>query len=262
MKILRLIKFPKLRAPRPRKAPAPKQLRARTRTADAPLVDSYEDDEPQTKLTSAFIVVLILHVVAVGGIYAFNQIKSSRRNVDASASSASSASKSEPKEPQKASASATAGPRVDAAIEAPAPAPRTVGVTTPATAIAPVMKQRVYNVRAGDTLISIAKAFSVSVSDLKAANGLGNEPIRPGQVLNLPTGASKTGTDLSASPQKATEPAEAHPQYRTYTVKSGDRLIFIAKKLNVTQEDLIAANKIKDPAKLQIGQTLKVPVRK
>lgn len=124
------------------------------------------------------------------------------------------------------------------------------------------MKQRVYNVRSGDTLISIAKAFSVSVADLKAANGLGNEPIRPGQVLNLPPSATKSTTEPATVAQKPAEPTEGHPQYRTYTVKSGDRLIFIAKKLNVTQEDLIAANRIKDPAKLQIGQVLKVPVRK
>jgi hypothetical protein len=40
-------------------------------------MDDY-DDEPQTKLSSAFVVVLILHVVAVGGIYAFNSIKAHR----------------------------------------------------------------------------------------------------------------------------------------------------------------------------------------
>ncbi|MEA3188101.1 MAG: hypothetical protein QOD99_1931, partial [Chthoniobacter sp.] len=32
-------------------------------------------DEPNMKLSSAFVVVLVLHVVAVGGIYAFNSIK-------------------------------------------------------------------------------------------------------------------------------------------------------------------------------------------
>ncbi len=29
-------------------------------------------EEPNVKLSSAFVVVLVLHVVAVGGIYAFN----------------------------------------------------------------------------------------------------------------------------------------------------------------------------------------------
>src|SRR5580658_6325207 len=60
--------------PRPKK-----RLQATARAARRP-VDDYDDEEPTTKLSSAFVVVLILHVVAVGGIYAFNSIKASRRN--------------------------------------------------------------------------------------------------------------------------------------------------------------------------------------
>jgi LysM repeat protein len=45
-------------------------------------------------------------------------------------------------------------------------------------------------------------------------------------------------------------------------VKSGDRLVFIAKRYNVSQEDLMALNKIKDPTKLQIGQPIKIPSKK
>src|SRR6187455_3233725 len=73
-----------------RKAP-PQKLQARVRASVASTADAYDDEEPQTKLTSAFVVVLILHVVAVGGIYAFNQIKASRRVVDSDVSSSTSA---------------------------------------------------------------------------------------------------------------------------------------------------------------------------
>jgi LysM repeat protein len=55
---------------------------------------------------------------------------------------------------------------------------------------------------------------------------------------------------------------EAKVTGKTYTVKSGDRLVFIAKRFSVSQEELIALNKIKDPTKLQIGQTLKIPSKK
>src|SRR4030095_1524733 len=67
---------------KPRRQP-PKRLQARVRATTAATADEYEDEEPQTKLTSAFVVVLILHLVAVGGIYAFNEIKASRKTVDA-----------------------------------------------------------------------------------------------------------------------------------------------------------------------------------
>lgn len=257
MKFLRLPKMPKLKMPRVRKDPAPRKLQARMRAADPTMVDSYDDEEPQTKLTSAFIVVLILHVVAVGGIYAFNQIKASRRGVDA----APVAPQTAPKESTKA---ASAQPEKVARTE-PAVAPVSHPVA-PVASIQPTSKQRVYNVKPGDNLVSIAKAFSVPVADLKSANGLSNDMIRPGQVLNLPTARPAATTapavEPTATAAKPADTADAKPQYRTYTVKQGDRLVFIAKKLNVTQEDLIALNKIKDTTKLQIGQTLKVPAKK
>ena len=59
---------------------SPPEASARHATARrAPAADDYYDEEPKTNLSSAFVVVLILHVVAVGGIYAFNSIKAARR---------------------------------------------------------------------------------------------------------------------------------------------------------------------------------------
>jgi LysM repeat protein len=45
----------------------------------------------------------------------------------------------------------------------------------------------------------------------------------------------------------------------TYVVKAGDTPASIAQQFRVKTEDLMAANNIDDPQKLQIGQTLKVP---
>lgn len=44
-----------------------------------------------------------------------------------------------------------------------------------------------------------------------------------------------------------------------YTVQSGDSLAVIAKKNNAKQQDIINANKISDPSKIQVGQTLFIP---
>ena len=52
MKLLRIPKFPKFKLLRPRKQP-PQKLQARTRAADPSMMDGYQEDEPQTKLTSA-----------------------------------------------------------------------------------------------------------------------------------------------------------------------------------------------------------------
>ena len=90
------MKMPKLLARRFRKKPEPTprpyqtQLKA---TAVAPrreAIDDYDGPEPTTSLSTAFIIVLVLHVVAVGGIYIFNSIKASRpRTVEQVANSTS-----------------------------------------------------------------------------------------------------------------------------------------------------------------------------
>src|SRR5260370_32109597 len=53
-----------------------KQLRAAApRAAGRYSEDEYLIEEPNVKLSRAFVVVLLLHVVAVGGIFAFSTLK-------------------------------------------------------------------------------------------------------------------------------------------------------------------------------------------
>jgi LysM repeat protein len=44
-----------------------------------------------------------------------------------------------------------------------------------------------------------------------------------------------------------------------YTVQAGDTLAVIARKNNAKLQDIINANKISDPARIQVGQTLFIP---
>jgi LysM repeat protein len=44
-----------------------------------------------------------------------------------------------------------------------------------------------------------------------------------------------------------------------YTVQTGDTLSVIAKKTNAKMQDIINANKITDPTKIRVGQTLFIP---
>ena len=44
-----------------------------------------------------------------------------------------------------------------------------------------------------------------------------------------------------------------------YTVQSGDTLAVIARKNNAKLQDIINANKISDPTKIRVGQTLFIP---
>lgn len=84
--------------------------------------------------------------------------------------------------------------------------------------------------------------------------------------LNWATGQSRvaalasppTATPLLivAPPAPSPSPTQAE---QTYIVKAGDNPASIAQQFRIKTEDLMAANNIEDPSKLQIGQTLKIP---
>jgi len=249
-----------------------KKLQATARAARQTMED-YDSEEPTTKLSSAFIVVLILHVVAVGGIYAFNSIKASRRDHDASARTSESA----PPIAGKPSSPGDAG-AASAAIN-PAAATHRVEPNS-AAAIAHPAGAHQYEVKASDTLTKIAIAYKTTPAEIMATNNLKEGTLlRPGQMLVIPAakatpkpaveGPKTTATNNTAAatavPAAATPAADIPPTRTTpglYTVKKGDTLTSIAKTYGLSLDDLSKANKITDPKKLQLGQVLKVPPRK
>jgi LysM repeat protein len=48
----------------------------------------------------------------------------------------------------------------------------------------------------------------------------------------------------------------------SYTVQKGDTIAVIAKKTGAKQQDIINANKLTDPSRITVGQTLFIPVAK
>lgn len=95
-----------------------------------------------------------------------------------------------------------------------------------------------YTVRSGDTLSRIASRHGVTVSDLVSANGLSNpDLIYTGQVLSIP------GEDTDVM----------------HVVTSGDTLLRIAGRYGSSVGDIVAANKIRNPNLILIGQELLVP---
>jgi LysM repeat protein len=78
----------------------------------------------------------------------------------------------------------------------------------------------------------------------------------PGRVAALAN--PPTATPLAVTTPVPPEPTPTAGE-QTYIVKAGDNPASIAQQFRVKPEDLIAANNIDDPQKLQIGQTLKIP---
>ena len=110
-----------------------------------------------------------------------------------------------------------------------------------------------YVVAKGDLLASIAKKNGVSVKALQAANpGVVPTKLKIGQKLVIPAGGKPSGESLSSSTSAAGEGV------MTYTVKSGDTLIKIAKAHGATVHALQSANSLAS-TKIHVGQKLKIP---
>jgi membrane-bound lytic murein transglycosylase D len=125
-----------------------------------------------------------------------------------------------------------------------------------------------HKVRAGDTLSAIAAEYHVSLAALMRVNGLsGRDMIHVGQMIALPTEARGEPAVAAAAVLVRNEsavrppaaPAVASSALGVYTVRSGDSIEKIAKKLGVDGQALVAANSIKNRNLLAVGQQLKVP---
>jgi LysM repeat protein len=80
-------------------------------------------------------------------------------------------------------------------------------------------------------------------------------------VTNAVPATTGASTTRAASAPTSTR-APATDNENTYTVKEGDTLLAIAERLDVDYQELLKLNEIKDPAKLSIGQTLKLPPKR
>ena len=68
------------------------------------------------------------------------------------------------------------------------------------------------------------------------------------------------GVNANRSPIAAPTFTDDYPREGvTYTVQKGDSLASIAKKTGATPRDIINANKLADPSRIQAGQTLFIP---
>ncbi|MGB3119707.1 MAG: LysM peptidoglycan-binding domain-containing protein [Verrucomicrobiales bacterium] len=249
-------------------------------------------DASDVKLTRVFGIVLILHVVAIGGILMFKMIEK-----------------------------ASSGPSEIAEVRQDPPAVR---VETPApAAAAPVPASTVgttdggdggdgglmvnhpsstelveYRVAAGDSLDSIAAKANVSVQKLKELNQLsGEEVFYAGQWLKVPRkvrenpaiapvhqepaavartseaevapvpevpGAKPTPASPATPPavgpsQETLTASNSAAALASYVVQPGDTAFAIARRFGIKHTELLSANNIVQADLLQVGQKLKIP---
>ena len=116
-----------------------------------------------------------------------------------------------------------------------------IPVTGPGNGGKPPMEgDGVHRVRAGDTLSTIARQYSVSVSQLMAWNNLDSTQIRAGSTLVV---GDNVGVSI--------------PEGGRYRVRPGDTLAKIARRYSVSVSQLMAWNNL-DSAIIHVGNTLVV----
>lgn len=126
-------------------------------------------------------------------------------------------------------------------------------------------------VRQGDTLYSLARQHNVNVNELKSANGLASNDLRPGQQLHLPSAnaRTRTATETARPPREAYDTASAPASHaaadapsdwnRNYTVRQGDSLYGIARQNSVKLADVQRYNGIADARQVKPGSVIKLP---
>ena len=127
-----------------------------------------------------------------------------------------------------------------------------------------------YVVKSGDSLWKIARHENVTVTALKQANNLSGDSLKVGQKLHIPMATAKATTDTAANTVSAgiaTTSSAGWQAPGTYT-ENGQTIHIvdfnespgtIAKKYGIKTDDLLKANNITDPKKVQYGQRLVIP---
>ena len=170
----KILKIPLRRIPR--RPPPAESLRAKAAAASAETYDEedYEtEEEPNMKFSHALVVVLALHIIAVGGVFAFNSIKAGQASAKGADSppAGQGAARSKPS-PAKGAIEGWAG--------------------------------KTHTVQAGDTLSRIAALYKTSLELLEKENGITTySMIRVGQVLKVPSSAGPVVAPPATDPLTA-----------------------------------------------------------
>jgi LysM repeat protein len=221
-------------------------------------------DTPDVRLTRIFAVVILLHAIAVGGIFAFKMVDKASATSAVKISSAHQEMEAAVQRARETAARVPATPVAQPVTEAPA------RQAPPAPLRYDASKGDQYKVQAGDTLPEIAKNLGVTPEALRAKNSIiSDNELYPGRWIMIPGAGEAVSAPKAtpvATPVVETAPAPAVPATAPatangseYTVKAGDTPWAIARQFNVPFNKLMSANGIANAQSLQIGQKLRIP---
>ncbi|MCB0065401.1 MAG: LysM peptidoglycan-binding domain-containing protein [Caldilineaceae bacterium] len=132
------------------------------------------------------------------------------------------------------------------------PATETPLPTVTPTPLPPTTTYVRHQVLTGETLLSIAAQYDVTVEEIQAVNNLQNALIRAGDILIIPV-LQEGGAAIALT--------EGPTSRFQYTVRPGDTIISIAVNFGSTVDEILQINNLTEQDIIRPGDQLLIPLR-
>ena len=116
-----------------------------------------------------------------------------------------------------------------------------------------------YTVKKGDVLERIARKSGTTVSQIMKDSKLKNDKIYPGDVIYVRYKGDAPSSGKSSVSSKSKTKSVTHASTMSYTVKRGETIESIAKKMGSTPKAIRLASGLSSKAQVKRGQTVQIP---
>ncbi len=247
--------------------------------------EAWEEDGPNMKLARAFIVVLILHIVAVAGLAAFNLLDDGEPKIGSETQLPEEASPPSVEPQVQAEGNGAAAANLNAVVMEgmrPIQVERTMSTEQIArdyglTEDALIEMNRRIPLAKGLVLpsetiyVPESAERRVPIDELPVAEVVDQPPVQtreeptetrpPAVAQTKPKEEAKTKTVVKAEPVRP-KPSTARASTTTassHTVRRGETLYSIHRRYGVSVKALQEANGISDPSLIKVDEVLKIP---
>jgi len=114
-----------------------------------------------------------------------------------------------------------------------------------------------HEVRKGETVYSIAKAYGITIEQLAKENPYALSGLKEGQTLRIPVTLVDTSSSYQPSPPSGT--ARDEKKYIYHRLQPGETIYFLSRTYSVSENDIIQNNPGIDINKLPLGYEIVIP---